>query len=61
MITNYLIYLVSLPKEEKIKQFLIMLGFFLFLLVICSLLAFLKAKFLNKSNDSLFQNFLKKL
>lgn len=61
MITNYLIYLMSLPKEERIKQILIMLAFFLLLLSICGLLKLLKTKFLDENKNSLFQKFLKKL
>lgn len=61
MITNYLIYLIHLPKEERIKQILIMLAFFLLLLTICGILKLLKVKFLDENKDSLFQNFLKKL
>ena len=61
MITNYLIYLMSLPKEERIKQILIMLAFFLLLLSICGLLKLLKTKFLDENKDSLFQRFLKKV
>lgn len=61
MVTNYLIYLINLPKEERIKQILIMLAFFLLLLTICGILKLLKVKFLDENKDSLFQRFLKKV
>lgn len=61
MITNYLIYLITLPKDDQVKQIVILLAFFTFLITICFILKFLKIKFLNKNKDSVFQRFLKKL
>ena len=61
MITNYLIYLISLPKNEQLKQIIILLVFFTILISICFILKFLKIKFLNENKDSLFQKFLKRL
>ena len=61
MITNYLIYLFNLPKENQVKQILILLSFFTTLLVIGIFLKFLKIKFLDKNKNSLFQKFLKRL
>lgn len=61
MITNYLIYLMTLQKEDQIKQFLILLAFFTILISICFILKFLKLKFLDETKDSLFQKFLKRL
>lgn len=61
MITNYWIYLNVLPKEEKTKQILILLSFFLILLAIAGFLKFLKIKFMNAEKNSLFQRFLKML
>ncbi len=48
MVTNYLFYLFTLPKEEQIKQILMLVIFFLLLSIICILLDFLKSKFSNK-------------
>lgn len=61
MITNYLIYLTTLSKEEQLKQILILLAFFTVLSSIIIFLKILKTKFLNENKESLFQNFLKKL
>ena len=61
MFSNYLIYLYTLPKEEKIEQILLLLAFFAVLLAICGLLTFIKLKFLNDNKNSLFQRFLKRL
>ena len=61
MITNYLIYLLNLPKEKQVKQILILLAFFTTLLVIGIFLKFLKIKFLDENKNSLFQKFLKRL
>lgn len=61
MITNYLIFLMNLPKDERIKQLLIMLAFFLLLVTICGVLKLLKTKFFDESKDSLFQKILKRL
>ena len=61
MITNYFIYLMNLPKEEQVKQILILLAFFTALIDICFVLKFLKLKFLDETKDSLFQRFFKSL
>lgn len=61
MITNYFIYLMNLPKEEQVKQILILLAFFTILIVFCLFLKFLKLKFLDETKDSLFQRFLRRL
>ena len=61
MITNYLIYLLNLPKEKQVKQILILLAFFATLFIIGVFLKFLKLKFLDETKDSLFQKFLKRL
>lgn len=61
MISNYFIYLSTLPKDEKLKQILIILAFFLILFAICCFLEFLKLKFKDKTKNSLFQKFLKNL
>ena len=61
MITNYLIYLMTLQKEDQIKQFLILLAFFTILISISFILKFLKLKFSDETKDSLFQKFLKRL
>ena len=51
MITNYLIYLYTLPKEEQIKQIFILIIFFLISIIICVILDFLKSKFFDKNKD----------
>ena len=61
MISNYFIYLSTLSKDEKLKQVLIILTFFLILFAVCCFLEFLKLKFTDKTKNSLFQKFLKKL
>ena len=61
MISNYLIYLNTLPKNEKFEQILIILAFFLILFSICCFLEFLKLKFTDETKNSLFQKFLKNL
>ena len=61
MISNYFIYLSTLPKDEKLKQILIILAFLLILFSICCFLEFLKLKFTDTTKNSLFQKFLKKL
>ena len=54
MISNYLIYLYTLSKEEQIKQIMILLIFILVSFVICIMIDFLKSKFFNKHKDKLF-------
>lgn len=61
MITNYLFFLISLPKEELKKQLLIILLFFVFILLTYLFLNYLKLKFTNENSNSLFQKFLKRL
>ena len=45
MISNYLIYFYTLPKEEQVKQLLIFLLFFLILFLISIFLDFILSKF----------------
>ncbi len=61
MFANYLIYFYTLSNEQKLKQFLMTLIFFLVLFAICGFLKFLKLKYLDDTKNSLFQRFLKKL
>lgn len=61
MISNYLIYLNTLPQNEKFEQILIILAFFLILFSVCFFLEFLKLKFTDETKNSLFQKFLKNL
>lgn len=61
MISNYLIYLNSLPNEQKNEQLLILLAFFIVLFLICIFLDFLKRKFRDENKNTLFQRFLKML
>ncbi len=44
MISNFLIYLYNLPKEEQARQLLILLTFFLFLFLLSILLDFILSK-----------------
>lgn len=60
MFMNYLIYLNTLSKEEKLEQFIVMIGSLIGLLVVYGLIKFLKLKFANGKNDTLFQKFLNK-
>lgn len=48
MITNYLIYLYTLPKDEQVMQIAIFIIFFLILFVICF---FLDSKFFDKDKN----------
>lgn len=61
MISNYLIYLNSLPNEQKNQQLFIILKFFTVLFLICVFLDFLKKKFRDETKDTMFQRFLKML
>ena len=61
MISNYFIYLSTLPKDEKLKQILIILAFFFILFSICCFLEFLKFKFIDETKNTWIQKFLKKL
>ena len=45
MITNYLFFLIALPKEELKKQLLIILLFFVFIMLTYLFLNYLKLKF----------------
>ena len=55
MITNYLFFLIALPK------LLIILLFFVFIMLTYLFLNYLKLKFTNENSNSLFQKFLKRL
>lgn len=48
MISNYLFYFYGLPKEEQVKLIFIFIIFFLFSLILCVLLDYLKSKFFDK-------------
>ena len=61
MITNYLFFLIALPKEELKKQLLIILLFFVFIMLTYLFLNYLKLKFTNENSNSLFQKFLNRL
>lgn len=61
MFSNYLIYLNSLPNEQKNQQLFIILKFFTVLFLICVFLDFLKKKFRDETKDTMFQRFLKML
>lgn len=60
MITNYLIYLSTLPIEKQIEQIVMILAFLFFILAIFCFLIFIKFKFTKKNKDSFFQRILKK-
>ena len=51
MISNYLFYFYTLPKEEQVKQLLIFLIFFLILFIISIFLDYILSKF-KKDNNS---------
>lgn len=61
MITNYLIYFNTLTRVEQSKQLSIILTFLFVLLIVVSILLFLKIKFSDETKENLFQKFLKKL
>lgn len=61
MIANYIIYFNNLTRVEQSKQLSIILVFLLVLLIVVSLLAFLKIRFYDETKETLFQRFLKKL
>lgn len=45
MISNYLIYFYTLPKEEQVKQLLILMLFFFILFLVSIFLDFILSKF----------------
>ena len=51
MISNYLIYFYTLPKEEQVKELLILLLFFLILFFVSIFLNFILSK-LKKDKES---------
>ena len=51
MITSYIIYLYTLPKEVQLEQILIIITFFFILLIICTILDFFIPKFFNKKDN----------
>ena len=51
MISNFLIYLYALPKEEQVKQLLIILLFFLILFLISIFWDFILSKFKKDKNS----------
>ena len=59
MITNYLLYLNTLPEAEKNEKLFLLLLFFIIVFSVSSILALLKLQFLNENKNSLFQKFLK--
>ncbi len=61
MITNYLIYFNTLTRVEQGKQLSIILTFLFVLLIVVSILVFLKIKFSDETKENLFQKFLKRL
>lgn len=61
MLSNYIIYLTTLPKGEKEEQILIIVSSLLILFILCAFLEFVKYKFLDKNKNTLFQKFLKYL
>ena len=61
MVTNYLIYLITLSDEKKLEEILMILIFLSLLSIILGFLYILKSRFINENKDSLFQRFLEKL
>ena len=61
MFTNYWIYLISLPKEEQVKQLAIILISIFILFIICMFFVFLKLKFQDKAKNRFFKKFLEKI
>ena len=51
MLSNYLIYLYTLPKVEQLKQVLILIIFFFIAFISCSLIDFFKSKFWDKHKE----------
>lgn len=51
MISNYLIYLYTLSKEEQLNQIIILIFFFFMAFIVCFLIDFFKSKFFNKNKD----------
>ena len=51
MISNYLFYFYTLPKEEQSKELLIILLFFLILFLISIFLDFILSKFKKDKNS----------
>lgn len=51
MTSNYIIYFYTLPKEEQVKQLLIILLFFLMLFVVSIFLDFILSKFKKDKNS----------
>ncbi len=61
MMSNYIIYLNTLTTVERNKYLLYIVLFFTVILLFCGVLYLIKKKFLNRSKNTLFQRFLKKL
>lgn len=61
MIGNYIIYLNTLEEIEKNRYLLYIAIFFIVILLICGILYMIKNKFLDKTKNTSFQRFLKKL
>ena len=52
MISNFLIYLYTLPKEEQLKQILIILIFFLGMIILSIVLDFIFSKLKKDKNKN---------
>lgn len=52
MITNYMLYLYTLPKEEQIEQIFIILSFIFVSTLVCMFLDYLKSRFSKKRKAS---------
>ena len=61
MVTNYLIYLITLSDEKKLEEILMILIFLSLISINLGFLYILKSRFINENKDSLFQRFLEKL
>ena len=61
MIMEYLLYFYQLPEEEKVRQVLMFILFFIILFAIVAILEFLKIKYKGKTNNQFFKKVLDKI
>lgn len=61
MFTNYFLYLNTLPKIEKENQIIMILLFFMIMMGIAGILAFVKYKYEGKVKNEKLKKFLEKI
>lgn len=61
MFTNYLLYLITLTKAERMNHIIAVFIFFMIMLVIAGILSFIKYKYEDKAKNKTFKKFLEKI